>query len=97
VFENIEVATLEVLKQYPIKRAAFFGSAARQDMTENSDVDLIIEFLPHFDGLDFFGLRIDLEEAIGRSVDLITWNSLSRSKTGFKEGVERDMRLIYGH
>jgi predicted nucleotidyltransferase len=31
---------------------------------------MIIEFLLNNRGLDFFGLRIDLEEALGRSVDL---------------------------
>lgn len=95
--ENIEIIACEVLAEYPVKRAALFGSAARQDMSESSDIDMIVEFLPNTRGLDFFGLRVDLEEALGRSVDLITWNALSKSKPAFKQNVEREVRLIYGH
>ena len=93
--EKIEDVAYEVLTQYPIKRAALFGSAARDDMSEQSDIDMLVEFLPNARGLDFFGLRVDLEEALGRSVDLITWKALSKSKPSFKQNVEREARLIY--
>jgi len=93
--ENVEAVAREVLTQYPIKRAALFGSAARKDMGETSDVDMLVEFLPNTRGLDFFGLRIDLEEALGRSVDLVTWNALSKSKPSFRKNVESEARLIY--
>jgi hypothetical protein len=83
--------------QYPVKRAALFGSAARGDMNELSDIDMLVEFLPNTRGLDFFGLRVDLEETFGCSVDLITWNALSKSKPGFKQSVESGARLIYEH
>ena len=93
--EKIEAVACEVLTQYPIKRAALFGSAARDDMNEQSDIDILVEFLPNARGLDFFGLRVDLEEALGCSVDLITWNALSKSKPSFKRNIEREARLIY--
>ena len=95
--ENIEAIVREVLSQYPIKRAAFFGSAARGDMGEESDVDVIVEFLPNTRGIEFFGLRVDLEETLGRSVDLITWNALSKARSSFKQSVESEARLIYEH
>ena len=95
--ENVEVVVCDILSQYPIKRAAFFGSAARGDMHNQSDIDMLVEFLPNTRGLDFFGLRVDLEEALGRSVDLITWNALSKSKPSFKQNVESEARLIYEH
>ncbi|MCL2874634.1 MAG: nucleotidyltransferase domain-containing protein [Defluviitaleaceae bacterium] len=95
MLEQLEALACEVLKQYPIKRAALFGSAARRDITELSDIDMIIEFQPNSRGLDFFGLRVDLEEALGRSVDLITWNALSKAKINFKQNVENEARLIY--
>ncbi|MCL2088659.1 MAG: nucleotidyltransferase family protein [Oscillospiraceae bacterium] len=96
MFESIESTACNVLMQYPVKRAAFFGSAARGDMSEKSDIDMLVEFLPDTQGLDFFGLRVDLEEAFGCPVDLITWNALSKSKPGFKKTVESEARLIYG-
>ena len=94
--DGIESIARDVLMQYPVKRAALFGSAARGDMSELSDIDMLVEFLPGTRGLDFFGLRVDLEEAFGCPVDLITWNALSKSKSAFREAVEREARLIYG-
>ena len=92
---QIESDARKVLTQYPVKRAALFGSAARGGMTENSDVDMLVEFLPDTRGLDFFGLKTDLEEILNRSVDLITWNALHKSKPEYKQNIERDARLIY--
>jgi len=93
--EHLETVARSVLVQYPIKRAAFFGSVARGETTESSDVDMLVEFLPNTRGLDFFGLRLDLEEALGCSVDLLTWNALFKAKTSFRQNVESEARLIY--
>jgi len=95
--EQLEKIALEVLAQYPIKRAAFFGSIARYECTEKSDIDMLVEFLPGTPGLEFFGLHVDLKEAFGRHVDLITWNALSKAKPSFKKNVEQEARLIYEH
>jgi predicted nucleotidyltransferase len=97
--DNIEITALDVLRQYPIKRAALFGSAARGDMKPDSDIDIIVEFLPGMAGrnFNFFGLQVDLEEAFGRYVDLITFDALEReAKPKFKKSVLQDMRFIYG-
>ena len=93
---NIESIACDVLKMYPVKRAAFFGSAARGDLTENSDIDMLVEFLPDTRGILFFGLHVDLEKALARHVDLITYEALyTEAKPDFKEYVLRDERVIY--
>ena len=92
---DIETALCDVLKQYPVKRAALFGSAARVEMSGQSDIDMLVEFLPCTRGLEFFGLRVDLEESLGRSVDLLTWGALQKAKPSFKRNVENDARVIY--
>jgi len=94
--EDIESIACAVLARYPVKRAALFGSAARGDISEQSDIDMIVEFLPGTPGLEFFGLRVDLEEALGCPVDLITWKALSKSKPAFKINIEREAKIIYG-
>ena len=95
---NIEPMACEVLRSYPVKRAAFFGSAARGDMTEQSDIDILVEFLPGRGGVDFefFGLHVDLEKAFSRHVDLLTFDALeTEAKPRFRENVLRDVRFIY--
>ena len=64
-------------------------------MGEKSDVDILVEFLPDTRGLEFFGLRLDLEEALGCAVDLVTFNALSKAKSGFRQHVEQETRMIY--
>ena len=64
-------------------------------MNESSDIDMLVELMPNTPGLDFFGLRVDLEEAFGCSVDLITWNALSKAKPNFKRSVESEAKMIY--
>ena len=93
---NLESKACDVLKLYPIKRAAFFGSAARGEITDNSDIDMLVEFLPETRGILFFGLHADLEEAFSCHVDLITFDALyTEAKRNFKENVLRDARVIY--
>jgi len=93
--EQLEKIALEVLAQYPIKRAAFFGSIARYECTEKSDIDLLVEFLPGTPGLEFFGLHVDLKEAFGRHVDLLTWDCLEEAKPAFRNNIKREERIIY--
>ncbi|MCL2699590.1 MAG: nucleotidyltransferase family protein [Defluviitaleaceae bacterium] len=93
---NIESTACEVLRQYPVKRAALFGSSARGDMTAQSDIDMLVEFLPDTRGIEFFGLHVDLEEAFGCHVDLITYESLHRqAKPKFRERILKDERVFY--
>ena len=95
--KNPELIAYEVLIQYPVKRAAFFGSAARNDMSEQSDIDMLVEFFPGTPGLDFFGLHADLKEAFGRPVDLLTWDALENAKPNFRHNVKREEKIIYEH
>jgi len=95
VIKQIELIAREVLDQYPIKRAAFFGSAARNDLSDQSDIDMLVEFLPGTPGLEFFGLYVDLKEAFGRHVDLITWDALESAKPDFRYKIKREEKIIY--
>ena len=94
---DIETKVCNILKQYPIKRAALFGSAARGDMSEKSDIDLLVDYTPGGGGLFwFFGLHADLEETFGCHVDLITYDGLyEKAKPEFREAVLKDERVIY--
>ena len=65
-----------VLRKYRVARAAIFGSYARGEEREDSDIDILIEFKGDRSLLDLAGLKIELEEAPGRKVDVLTYNSL---------------------
>ncbi len=78
----------------PIRRLSVFGSALRDELRPESDIDLLVEYLPDASvGLfAMSGHRLDLIEIVGRSVDLATPNSLSRY---IREDVLESARLIY--
>jgi len=65
-----------VLKRFGVKRASLFGSSARGEDREDSDIDILVEFEVGKSLLDLAGLKIELEEVLGRRVDLLTFNSL---------------------
>ena len=68
--------SLEILQKNGIKRAAFFGSIVRGEMTDESDIDILVEFEGRKSLLDLAGLKLDLEDALERRVDLLTYRSL---------------------
>jgi uncharacterized protein len=53
-----------------------FGSAARGEAGEGSDIDLLVEFEPGRSLLDHAALVLDLEELLGRKVDVVTEKGL---------------------
>ncbi len=75
--------------EYPIKSMAIFGSYARKEEDEGSDLDLMVEFNGKI-GIRFIDLAEEIEELIGFKVDLI-------SKNGIKEKYYQSIRkeLIY--
>lgn len=66
----------EILQQNGIIRAAFFGSIVRGELTDESDIDILVEFEGHKSLLDLAGLKLDLEDALERPVDLLTYRSI---------------------
>ena len=64
--------------RYPIRRLALFGSWARGDARANSDVDVLIEIDASI-GLRFVDLADEIEQALGRPVDLVSRRSIKPS------------------
>lgn len=67
---------LEILKKHDVKRASLFGSIVRKELTSESDIDLLIEFLGDKSLLDLVRLQIELEEKLKRKFDVLTYNSI---------------------
>ena len=74
--EEIRNKIIPVLQRYDVKRAAIFGSFVREEQKEDSDIDILVEFEGEKSLLDLAGLKIELEELLGRKVDVLTYNSL---------------------
>jgi predicted nucleotidyltransferase len=61
----------ELFARYPIARLALFGSYARNEQSEHSDCDLLVEFNAPV-GMEFIRLAYELEDLLGMRVDLVS-------------------------
>ena len=88
---------IDLLRKYfstqPVLKAWLFGSFSRGEETQDSDVDIIVSLDKSKPiGLKFFGMWSDLEELLGRKVDLVSEGTLLPFS---KEYAERDKILVY--
>ena len=81
-------------RRYQVRELSLFGSAARGEMRPDSDIDLLVEFLPdaQVDLVDYAGLMLDLSRLVGRKVDLVSKNGL---KPLIRNSVLEEARLVY--
>lgn len=69
--ETLRSNILTIVNDYPIKRIALFGSRANGTNREDSDVDLIVEFLKPISLLTLSMIRLRLEEILNLGVDIV--------------------------
>ena len=74
--EEIKGKILPVLKKYGVRRAGVFGSVVRGEIKEDSDVDILVEIEARMSLLEFAGLKLELEETLGRKVDLGEYSAI---------------------
>jgi len=74
--EGLRSKIIPILERHEVKKAAVFGSFVRGEQKEESDIDILVEFKGEKSLLDLAGLKIELEDALHRKVDVLTYNSL---------------------
>ncbi len=76
--EEIKTLVSPIMQKYHVDKAQIFGSASRGEMTSESDIDILVSFAKPIDGWTFTGMVFDLEDVVGRKVDLVTEKGMSR-------------------
>jgi len=74
--EEIKRKASPVLRRHGVLRAAIFGSFARGEAGEGSDLDILVELPSTKSLLDLVALKLDLQEALGREVNVLTYRAL---------------------
>jgi hypothetical protein len=94
VVEVDEAKLAEICRRYEVRELSIFGSTARGEMRADSDIDLLVEFLPEaqIGLLEFAGLMLDLEQLTGRRVDLASKRGL---KPLIRDSILAEARPIY--
>lgn len=74
--KNVTSTVIPVLKKAGVTRSSLFGSYVRGDYHKDSDVDILVELPKGSSLLDLVRLEKKLEKALGKKVDLLTYNSV---------------------
>jgi len=82
---------IEICERNDIEFCALFGSFARGEANEKSDVDLLVRFSKP-KGFDWLDAAFEIEDSLGKKVDLVTENSLSPH---VREYVLKDLQVLY--
>lgn len=82
----------ELCQKNQIKYLGLFGSYAREEQNENSDIDLLVEFtqIPSLFGLA--NVCIDFEDTVHKKIDLVMKEDL---KPTLKPYIEKDLITLY--
>lgn len=83
---------IELCRKNDVSKIGVFGSMARGDATESSDIDLLVYFSKRKSLLAHVALERQMTEVLGRKVDLLTEAALSPY---LRERILRDVRVIY--
>lgn len=100
--EQLSELVEPIAKKYQIPAVYLFGSYARGTANEDSDIDLIVETggTEIKSLLQLSAVMLELEQATGKTIDLITASSLQQktdraSTLRFRDTVNRERRTLY--
>ncbi len=74
--DRIKPIITKILKRHGIRKAALFGSYARGEQKKDSDIDILVELSKPL-GFRFIGIQLELEQRLGKKVDLLTYQEIS--------------------
>ena len=72
IINILRIKKMELEKKYPISELALFGSYARGDYNEQSDIDILIDFSDRVNGFDYIKIAHELEDTFHIKIDLVS-------------------------
>ena len=90
--DQIRSLASPIAASYGVRRMSLFGSYARGEATEDSDIDLLIDRTGMTGGWAIGGLYSDLRDAFGKELDMVTTTGADRA---FLERIRRDEVMLY--
>ena len=91
--DKIKQKIIDIFKKYKIKKAGIFGSYVRGENREESDIDILIDIRDKkMSLLGFVGIKLDLQEALKRKVDLVEYKMIRPELK--KQILKEEVRII---
>ncbi|HBL67898.1 MAG TPA: nucleotidyltransferase domain-containing protein [Firmicutes bacterium] len=92
--DEVSAKLRPVFEAAPVYRAVLFGSYAKGNATDQSDVDIVIDSRGELLNINFFGLLEDIKSQLNKRVDLFGISELSKN-TDICSVVEREGIVLY--
>lgn len=89
---SINKKIIETLKPFSPSRIGVFGSYSRNEMTQESDIDILYNFQKRISLFDLVGLKLELEDILHRKVDLVSEKSIDKY---IKPFILKDLKIIF--
>lgn len=83
----------QIMKDANVSKASLFGSYARGEAKENSDVDLLVRFRDKKSLFDIVAVELQLSDLLNKKVDLVPEQQLNQR---IKPYIQDDLKVIYG-
>ena len=90
---EIKNIILEFLRPYNPLFIGLFGSYARNEQTDNSDIDILVSFQNGISLLKLIQLENELSERLGHKVDLITVGAIKNKR--IKNNILNDLQILF--
>ena len=92
--EEIKNKLIPIFEEKGVIKATLFGSYAKGEATEDSDVDILAQVEDWVDDLDFCGISVDLSDSLGKEVHFLDMSELIPDSMADKE-IKNVGRVIY--
>lgn len=89
--EEIKRKILPILQRYGVRKVGLFGSCVRGKMRKDSDIDILVEIEKDISLFDFVGIKLEIEEALGRKIDLVEYSTI---KPLLKERILKEQVVV---
>lgn len=90
IIHSLKDIKSELRNKYKLEKIALFGSYARGEQTEKSDVDVLVEVDPSI-GLEFVSLAQTIEKAVGLPTDVVSSRAISQR---YRKFIDPDLLYV---
>ena len=85
ILKILESQKKELKKKYPISEMGLFGSYARGDYSQHSDIDILVDFDDRIDEFDYIKIAHHLEDAFRQKIDLVSRKGIKAQYISYVE------------
>ena len=92
--DEIKIILYEILTNTEVEKAILFGSYAKKNPTQNSDIDILLDSNGKIKSLKFYALMGKIKEKLNKDVDIIEKSEINKNSKIEKE-IERTGEVVY--